>query len=238
MYCWSYSDGFSAALRAKKKIVPGITTLELDDFATTFIRSRGAIPAFKGYRGFPANICVSINETVVHGIPSDRIVQSGDCVSIDVGIEYKGFYADAAITVPVGTVDAEKLRLISVTRTSLDRGIEAARIDNRIGDISHAVQSFVESAGFSVVREYVGHGIGYMMHEDPPIPNFGAPGKGVRLKEGMVLAIEPMVNMGTHEVEVLDDRWTVVTKDRLPSAHFEHMVAVTRTGPRLLTSGY
>jgi methionyl aminopeptidase len=138
----------------------------------------------------------------------------------------------------VEQVDAEKLRLISVTRTALDRGIEAARIDNRIGDISHAIQSFVESAGFSVVREYVGHGIGYMIHEDPPIPNFGVPGKGVRLKEGMVLAIEPMVNMGTYEVEVLDDHWTVVTKDRLPSAHFEHMVVVTRTGPRLLTAGY
>ncbi|MFB3895669.1 MAG: type I methionyl aminopeptidase [bacterium] len=213
-------------------------TEELDKFAVDFIRSRGAIPAFKGYRGFPANICVSINETVVHGIPSARKIIAGDCVSIDVGLEYKGFFADAAITVPTEQVDAEKLRLISVTRTSLDRGIEAARINNRIGDISHAIQSYVESAGFSVVREYVGHGIGYMIHEDPPIPNFGPPGKGIRLKEGMVLAIEPMVNMGTYEVEVLDDHWTVVTKDRLPSAHFEHMVVVTRTGPRLLTTGY
>ncbi len=174
----------------------------------------------------------------MHGIPSARKIIAGDCVSIDVGLEYKGFFADAAITVPTEQVDAEKLRLISVTRTSLDRGIEAARINNRIGDISHAIQSYVESAGFSVVREYVGHGIGYMIHEDPPIPNFGPPGKGIRLKEGMVLAIEPMVNMGTYEVEVLDDHWTVVTKDRLPSAHFEHMVVVTRTGPRLLTTGY
>jgi methionyl aminopeptidase len=175
---------------------------------------------------------------VVHGIPSARKVIAGDCVSIDVGIEYQGFYADAAITCSVEPVEAEKSRLISVTRTALERGIAAARVDNRIGDISYAIQSYVESAGFSVVREYVGHGIGYMLHEDPPIPNFGVLGKGIRLKEGMVLAIEPMVNMGTYEVELLEDHWTVVTKDRLPSAHFEHMVVVTRTVPRLLTTGY
>lgn len=233
-----HANCFSCTIKNKKKITPGITTLEIDEFAAEFIRSHGGIPAFKGYRGFPANICVSINETVVHGIPSDRKIESGDCVSVDIGVKLNGFYADAAITIPVETTKNEVQRLVSVTRTALDRGIEAAQINSRIGDISYAIQSFVESAGFSVVREYVGHGIGYMIHEDPPIPNFGEPGKGVRLKEGMVLAIEPMVNMGTYEVEVLDDHWTVVTKDRLPSAHFEHMIAVTKTGPRLLTTGY
>jgi methionyl aminopeptidase len=175
---------------------------------------------------------------VVHGIPSSRKLVTGDIVSIDVGVELDGLYADAAITVPINKIGDEQARLITVTRTALDRGIEAAQINNRIGDISFAIQSHVESAGFSVVREYVGHGIGMAMHEDPPIPNFGDPGKGLRLKEGMVLAIEPMVNIGTCEVEVLDDQWTVVTKDRLTSAHFEHMVAVTRNGPRVLTTGY
>lgn len=159
-------------------------------------------------------------------------------MSIDVGVELNGLYADAAITVSIGKIDPERQRLISITRAALDRGIEAAQINNRVGDISHAIQSYVESAGFSVVREYVGHGIGYAMHEEPQIPNFGDPGKGTRLQEGMTLAIEPMVNMGTHEVETLDDHWTVVSKDRLPSAHFEHMVAVTRQGPRVLTFGY
>ena len=174
----------------------------------------------------------------MHGIPSSRNLATGDIVSIDVGVELDGLYADAAITVPVGKIGNEHERLIAVTRTALDHGIAAVQINNRIGDISFAIQSYVESAGFSVVREYVGHGIGTAIHEDPPIPNFGDPGKGVRLKEGMVLAIEPMVNMGTSEVEVLEDHWTVVTKDRLASAHFEHMVAVTRYGPRVLTTGY
>ena len=165
-------------------------------------------------------------------------MSSGDIISIDVGVEKDGLFADAAITVSVGKIAPEWARLIAVTRTALDRGIAAAQINNRIGDISHAIQSYVESAGFSVVREYVGHGIGIAIHEDPPIPNFGEPRTGVRLKEGMVLAIEPMVNLGKDEVEVLDDHWTVVTKDRLPSAHFEHMVVITRNGPQPLTTGY
>lgn len=174
----------------------------------------------------------------MHGIPSSRRIETSDIVSIDVGVELNGLYGDGAITISVGKVNAERQRLISVTRTALDRGIEAAQSNNRVGDISHAIQGYVESAGFAIVRDYVGHGIGTAMHEEPAIPNFGEPGKGARLKEGMVLAIEPMVNMGTYEVEILEDHWTVVTKDRLPSAHFEHMVAINRNGPRLLTIGY
>jgi methionyl aminopeptidase len=175
---------------------------------------------------------------VVHGIPSSRRIELADIVSIDVGVELHGLYGDGAVTVPIGKIDADRERLIAVTRTALDRGIEATRVNNRVGDISHAIQSYIESAGFAVVRDFVGHGIGTAIHEEPTIPNFGEPGKGARLKEGMVLAIEPMVNMGTFEVEILEDHWTVVTKDRLPSAHFEHMVVVTRNGPRVLTTGY
>ncbi len=218
-----------------KAIKPGITTKELDTIAEDFIRKQGAQPAFKGYHGFPASICASINEEVVHGIPSLKKLKNGDIVSIDIGAVINGYYGDAARTNPVGEIDDELKRLLDVTEKSLEKGIEQAIVNNRISDISHAVQSYVESNGYSVVRDYVGHGIGKSMHEEPQVPNFGKPGHGPRLHPGVTLAIEPMVNMGTHEVETLEDNWTVVTKDRRPSAHFEHTVAVTQDGPEILT---
>lgn len=211
----------------KKAIVPGVTTLELDRIADQYIRHAGAIPAFKGYGGFPANICTSVNEQVVHGIPGSRQLNSGDVISLDVGTKLNRYYGDAAITVPVGDVDDELLNLLTVTEESLYKGIEKAIKGNRLSDISHAVQLHAESHGYGVVRDYVGHGIGQRMHEDPQIPNYGPPGRGPLLKNGMVLAIEPMINLGTPEVEVLADDWTVVTADGKISAHFEHTVAVT-----------
>lgn len=217
-------------------IEPGITTLELDEIAESFIKKHGGRAVFKGYRGFPASICTSINEEVVHGIPGLRPLKNGDIISIDIGVEINGYVGDAACTFPVGEVSEDKLRLLEVTSEALKRGIAQARIGNRLSDISHAIQSYVEANNFSVVRDYVGHGIGRQMHEDPQIPNFGPPGRGPRLQEGMVLAIEPMVNMGTYEVETLPDGWTVVTRDGKPSAHFEHTVAITATGPLILTS--
>ncbi|MGI6684245.1 MAG: type I methionyl aminopeptidase [Bacillota bacterium] len=218
-----------------KMIAPGVTTKELDQAAEEYIRSRGAIPAFKGYNGFPASICASINDEVVHGIPGLRKLQNGDIISIDIGAVKNGFVGDSAVTHPVGNVSADKLKLLEVTRESLMEGIKYAVPGNRLSDISHAVQAYVERHGFSVVRDYVGHGIGEKMHEDPQIPNFGRPGHGPRLEKGMTLAIEPMVNMGTYKVRTLLDNWTVVTQDGQCSAHFEHTIAITESDPKILT---
>jgi methionyl aminopeptidase len=215
---------------------PGITTIKLDALARQYIQKSGARPAFLGYHGFPATICTSLNEEVVHGIPGLRRLKAGDIISIDVGVFYKGYYGDAAATFPVGEVSPLAKRLLEVTRESLYKGIEKAYPGNRLYDISAAIQTYVESRGFSVVRSYVGHGIGSEMHEEPQVPNFGFPGKGPVLEAGMVLAIEPMVNAGTWEVETLSDDWTVVTKDRNLSAHFEHTVAIMQDGPEILTS--
>lgn len=218
------------------RVAPGVKTKALDQAAVGFIKSQGATPAFLGYRGFPASICVSINEEVVHGIPGERVIREGDVVSLDVGAVLDGYCADAAVTVAVGRIPPKAQRLIEVTRESLQTGIAMARPSRRLSDISHAVQETVEHEGFSVVRDFVGHGIGRAMHEDPPIPNYGPPNRGPRLKPGMVIAIEPMVVMGSWEVAVLSDGWTAVTKDRSLSAHFEHTVAITEQGPEVLTS--
>jgi methionyl aminopeptidase len=217
-------------------VKPGITTARLDNLALRCIRKNNAEPAFLGYNGFPASICTSINEELVHGIPGLRQLKNGDIVSIDVGVLYKGYYGDAAATFPVGKVSPLAAQLIEVTRESLNQAVNKAVPGNRLYDISNAVQSYVEAKGFSVVRNYVGHGIGSNLHEEPQVPNFGPPGKGPLLEEGMVLAIEPMVNAGTWEVETLDDQWTVVTGDRNLSAHFEHSVAILQDGPEILTS--
>ncbi len=217
-------------------VKPGVTTAGLDNLALCCIRKNNAEPAFLGYNGFPASICTSINEELVHGIPGLRRLKNGDIVSIDVGVLYKGYYGDAAATFPVGKVSPLAAQLIEVTRESLKHAVKKAFPGNRLYDISHAVQSYVESKGFSVVRNYVGHGIGSNLHEEPQVPNFGLPGKGPRLEAGMVLAIEPMVNAGAWEVETLDDQWTVVTKDRNLCAHFEHSVAILQDGPEILTS--
>jgi methionyl aminopeptidase len=219
----------------KQMVQPGVTTRELDRYAESKIRSYGASPTFKGYRGYPASICTSINEQVVHGIPSNRKLQSGDILSIDCGATLDGYVGDAAVTVPIGQVSNGVLRLLEVAEQSLHRAIEQARVGRRLHDISYAVQSLAEAHGYSVVRDFCGHGVGKQMHEDPQVPNFGKPGTGPKLRAGIVLAIEPMVNMGTHEVEVADDQWTVSTLDRKPSAHFEHTVAITDQGPMILT---
>lgn len=219
----------------KRAIRPGVTTAELDALAEDFITRHGGIPAFKGYQGFPGSICASVNDEVVHGIPGLRQVKSGDIISIDIGAIVDGYVGDAAFTAPVGEVREEALELMRVTEEALYRGIAEARPGRRLSDISHAIQVHVEKAGFSVVRDYVGHGIGTKMHEDPPVPNYGPPGRGPRLQVGMVLAIEPMVNRGTYEVRVLPNGWTVVTADGSLSAHFEHTVAITESGPEILT---
>ncbi|HWQ62054.1 MAG TPA: type I methionyl aminopeptidase [Negativicutes bacterium] len=219
----------------KKAVRPEVTTQELDKAAEEYIKGAGAIPAFKGYHGFPGNICTSVNEQVVHGIPGLRRLKSGDNVSIDIGAVINGYNGDAAITVPVGEVDAAVTKLIAVTEASLYKGLEQAVAGNRLSDVSHAVQIEAEAHGYGVVRDYVGHGIGRHMHEDPQIPNYGPPGRGPRLKPGMTLAIEPMINEGTFEVRTLDDGWTVVTTDGKRSAHFEHTVVVTENGPEILT---
>jgi methionyl aminopeptidase len=216
---------------------PGVTTADLDAVAEQRIAKAGATPAFKGYHGYPATICASINEEVIHGIPSGRrILNEGDIISIDVGVSLNGYYGDSAITLPVGQVSEEAARLLRVTEESLYKAIERVRAGNRISDIGHAVQHHVEAHGFSVVREFVGHGIGQRMHEEPQVPNYGEPGRGPRLSEGMVLAIEPMVNAGKPAVKVLADNWTAVTRDGSLSAHFEHTVAVTADGPWILTA--
>jgi methionyl aminopeptidase len=212
--------------RLKSEVTPEITTRELDQIAEAYIRSRGAVPAFKGYRGFPGTLCVSINEEIVHGIPSQRKLKEGDIVSIDVGVNLNGYFGDAAITLPVGEVDEEAKRLLDVTEKALALGIDKAKIGNRLFDISFAIQHWVEAHGFSVVRDFVGHGIGKSLHEEPQIPNFGSPHQGPRLEKGMVLALEPMVNEGTYEVRILSDAWTVVTADGKRSAHFEHTIAI------------
>ncbi|MGI6225184.1 MAG: type I methionyl aminopeptidase [Peptococcales bacterium] len=219
----------------EKAVAPGITTQELDEIAENYITSKGALPAFKGYHGFPATICASVNEEVVHGIPGLRTLKTGDIISIDIGAVINGYYGDAARTLPVGTISEDALNLLKVTEECLYKGIEQVQVNNRLTDISHAIQTYVEKRGYSVVRDYVGHGIGTKMHEEPQVPNFGMPGRGPRLKPGMCLAIEPMVNMGSYEVETLLDNWTVVTCDKKLSAHFEHSVAVTEKGPLILT---
>ncbi len=219
----------------KKAIEPGVTTGELDRLAQDFILAQGGRPAFLGLYGFPASICTSVNEEVVHGIPGLRKLENGDIISIDIGVEINGYFGDGAVTFPVGEISAEAKRLLQVTEEALYAGIARARVGYRLSDISHAIQEYVESRGFSVVRDYVGHGIGKSMHEEPQVPNFGRPGRGPRLRPGMTLAIEPMINAGTHEVCLCADNWTVVTKDAKLSAHFEHTVAVTDGEPEILT---
>lgn len=218
-----------------KETVPGVSTERLDRIAEEFIRSQGAEPAFKGYYGYPASICTSVNEEVVHGIPGPRVLKEGDIVGIDVGARLEGFYSDAARTFAIGPVDKESRRLIEVTRQAMNNGIAQAVEGNRLSDISWAVQSYAESQGFSVVRQYVGHGIGRALHEDPEVPNFGKPHEGPKLVEGMTLAIEPMINAGTHEVEVLRDGWTVVTKDQRRSGHFEQTIFVGKQKAEIVT---
>jgi methionyl aminopeptidase len=222
--------------RLREIVTPGVSTLEIDDEVEQFIVARGARPAFKGYRGFPATVCVSINEEVVHGIPSaHRRVKEGDIVGLDLGCIVDGYYADCAITLPIGDVPPEVGKLLDVTRESLERAIAECRPGRRLSDVSHAVQAHVEGQGFSVVRAFVGHGIGRALHEEPQVPNFGDPGRGPQLRPGMVLAIEPMVTMGSWEVRILDDGWTAVTRDGSLAAHFEHTVAVREQGPEVLT---
>ncbi|MFZ5875115.1 MAG: type I methionyl aminopeptidase [Nitrospirota bacterium] len=220
----------------RERVKPGITTADLDRWAEDFIVREGARPAFKGYRGYPATLCTSVNEEVVHGIPSSRKrLNEGDIIGVDVGAVVEGFHGDAAVTLPVGAISDEAARLIRVTEASLAAGLAKVKVGNRLSDVSHAIQVVAEEEGYSVVTDFVGHGIGRNLHEDPQVPNFGRPGEGPRLKEGLVLAIEPMVNVGRSEVEVLSDRWTVVTKDGSLSAHFEHTIALTADGPQVLT---
>lgn len=219
----------------KSSLKSGITTQDVDRSAEKLMKDKGVIPAFKGYRGFPACVCTSINQEVVHGIPGNRVLRDGDILSLDVGIVHKNYYSDTAFTVSIGNVPEQTKRLLKITEESLMKGIEKARVNNHLSDISHAVQAHVESNGFSVVRDFVGHGIGRYLHEEPEIPNFGEAHQGPVLKEGMVFAIEPMVNMGTWKTRVLSDGWTVVTEDGKPSAHFEHTIAITKDGPQILT---
>ncbi|MBI2340895.1 MAG: type I methionyl aminopeptidase [Deltaproteobacteria bacterium] len=222
-------------LKLKEACAPGITTDDLNRMADELIRRLGGIPTFIGYRGYPKALCASVNEEVVHGIPGRRRLKEGDIIGLDLAVTLDGFVGDSALTVPVGKISPETARLVQVTREALQRGVEMVRPGKRVGDVGHAVQSHAEAEGFSVVRDFVGHGIGRNMHEEPQVPNFGKPGTGERLHEGVVLAVEPMINAGSHEVEVLSDGWTVVTKDRKWSAHFEQTVACTADGPRVLT---
>jgi len=223
----------------KAKVAPGVTTLELDAVAEELTLKKKAVPAFKGYevagRVFPRCLCVSVNEEIVHGIPSNRALREGDIVGLDFGVVYNGFYGDAALTVGVGRISDEARRLMEITERALYQGIEQLREGKRLGDLGFAVQQVAEGAGYSVVRAFVGHGIGKRLHEEPPVPNYGEPDRGLRVREGMVLAIEPMINVGGHEVEIKDDGWTAVTKDGSLAAHFEHSVAVTKNGPYILS---
>jgi methionyl aminopeptidase len=220
----------------KREVRPGVTTDDLDRVADEFIRSRGGVPAFKGYRDYPKTLCASVNEQVVHGIPSKRVLKEGDIIGLDLGAIVESFYGDSAVTVPVGRINPKVQELLRVTEEALYKGIERAVVGNRLSDISHAIQRHVEAAGFSVVTEFVGHGIGRRLHEEPQVPNYGQPGQGPRLQAGMVLALEPMVNMGASGVRVLDDQWTAVTQDGSLSAHFEHTIAIQPSGPaRILT---
>ena len=219
-----------------KAIEPGITTAELDKIAENYIRSKGAVPNFKNYQGYPATACISVNNEVIHGIPSKkRVIKQGDIVSVDLGALFNGYHGDNAATFACGDISEEAKRLMDATRESLYEGIKAAVAGGRIGDIGHAVQSYIEARGYSVVRKFVGHGIGTKLHEAPEVPNFGAPSRGIRLMPGMTLAIEPMVNAGGSEVEIMPDGWTVLTKDGSLSAHFEHTVAITSSGPQIMT---
>jgi len=227
----------SLVLKEVEKIIkPGITTNEIDRFAEELILENKAQPAFKGYKGFPATACISVNEEIVHGIPSERKLLEGDIVSIDLGVNFCGYFSDSAVTLAVGKIEARRKKLIETARKSLELGIKEVMPGKHLSDISSAIQKHVESNGFSVVRQFVGHGIGTSLHEEPEIPNFGRQGEGAVLKEGMVLAIEPMINLGTWEAEILPNGWTAVTKDNLPSAHFEHTVAVTKKGYEILTA--
>lgn len=223
----------------KRQVAPGVTTLDLDAIAEEMTLKKGAIPAFKGYnvagRIYPRCLCASVNDEIVHGIPSNRVLREGDIIGLDYGVIYEGFYGDSAITVGVGKVSAQAQRLMDVTEQSLYKGIEQLHDGKRLGDLGSVVQKIAEDAGFSVVRAFVGHGIGKKLHEEPPVPNYGEPDRGLRLKEGMVLAIEPMVNAGSHEVEIKEDGWTAVTKDGSLAAHFEHSVAITKSGPVILS---
>ncbi|MGE4497810.1 MAG: type I methionyl aminopeptidase [Deferribacterales bacterium] len=228
---WEVLDKLSSFIK------PGISTKDIDKFAENIINSRSAFPSFKGYHGYPASVCASVNEVVVHGIPSDRILKEGDIITVDVGAFKEGFHGDAARTYPVGQISEEAARLIRVTEESFFNGIEYARVGNRLSDISSAVQQTVEKNGFAVVRDFFGHGIGRNMHEEPTIPNFGRPGRGLRLKEGMVLAVEPMVTAGSYETKTLSDGWTAVTADSSLAAHYENTVAITEKGPEILTIG-
>ena len=221
--------------RLREMVTPGITTMELDRAAEKMIRDAGALPTFKGYNGFPYSICASVNEQIVHGFPSDYQLKEGDIFSIDCGVTLEGFVGDTATTVPVGKVSDEWLKLVSVTEECLERAIQQCRPGNHLGDIGWAVQEHAEAHGYSVVRDYVGHGIGRRMHEDPQIPNYGRPGLGQKIKAGYVFAVEPMVNLGSHYTKVLSDNWTVVTLDGQPSAHVEHTIAITEEGPEVLT---
>ncbi len=220
---------------AGSRIRPGLRTIELDEEIADFIYSNHAKPAFKNFNGYPANICVSVNNQIVHGIPGNRVLEEGDIVSVDVGVELEGYFGDSARTFAVGRISTEKQRLLIVTKTALMAGIEEAKEGNRLHDIGYAVQQTAEQAGFSVVRDLVGHGIGRALHEPPEVPNFGNSGSGPRLQKGMVLAIEPMINLGSHEIEVENDRWTIITRDGQPSAHFEHTIVITDRDPEVLT---
>ncbi len=226
----------AAIINELRKIIrPGIKTKEIDQQAENLINRYHVLPAFKGYRGFPNCACISVNEEVVHGIPSERLLNNGDIVSVDIGIIYKDYYVDTAVTIAIGRIKPELQKLLNVTREALFKGIQQVRVGNHLSDISHAVQKYVESNGFAIVRDFVGHGIGKNLHEDPEIPNFGEPHQGPLLREGMVLAIEPMVNLGTWRTKVGGDGWTVRTQDGKFSAHFEHTVAVAQKGPEILT---
>lgn len=219
----------------KKHIKPGITTKQLDDIAENFIRSLGGIPSFKGYHGFPGSVCLSVNEVVVHGIPSDLVLKEGDIVSLDIGVLYKGYHGDSAWTYPVGTIKEADQKLLDVTLQSLYEGLKMAKPGNRVSDISAAIEAYVKPYGYGIVEEFTGHGIGKNLHEDPYVPNFGKPGMGALLKPGMTICVEPMVNIGTKRVRVLTDNWTTVTMDKSKSAHFEHMIAITDDGYEILT---
>lgn len=218
-----------------RMIIPGVQTKELDEYAELRVKEMNAIPAFKGYRGYPASLCTSINEEIVHGIPSSRRLRDGDIISLDFGVLYEGYYGDAAVTYPVGEITPKAKKLIKAAEETFYKGMEQMKPGKRISDISFAIQSHVESQGFSVIRAFVGHGIGLSLHEEPQVPNFGPPGRGPKLKSGMVLAIEPMIAMEDWDVEILDDNWTAITRDRSLSAHYEHTVAITQKGPEILS---
>ena len=222
-------------LLVEEKVRPGITTAEIDRIAEEFITKHGAKPSFKGLYGFPASLCISVNEQVVHGIPGGYVLKDGDIISVDCGAHFNGFHGDAARTFGVGNINKEAERLINVTRESFFKGIEYAKVGNRLTDISHGIQSYVEAEGFSVVRDFVGHGIGRVVHEDPEVPNYGQPGRGPKLVEGMALAVEPMVNVGSYKVKTLKDNWTVVTSDGSLSAHYENTIVILPDGPEILT---